>query len=157
MNRITMTMLLVISVGCLFPAEVRAEAPIPKVGCWPREIAMRPSENPQAMMTIKGRVIAIEHNRKQQQIAAKELVTWVRVKTANGAEKSIYLGSSQSLNQQHLQIKVRDVLEIQGVQTLKARQLPTIIANTVKKGDRVWKIDNFTTKPTGVKLCRYSG
>lgn len=154
-----MTMLLVVSVGCCIPAAVRAEAPTPRGGCWPREIAMRSSENSQAIMTIKGRVIAIEHNRKNQQIAAKELVTWVRIKTTNGAEKSIYLGSSQSLNQQSLKIQVRDVLEVQGVQTLKARQLPTIIASTVKKGDQVWKIDNFTNnnKPTEAKWCRYSG
>lgn len=156
MKRISMAILLFVSIGCLFPTEVRAEAPTPRGGCWSREIVMRPIADPQMLTTIQGRVIAIEHNQKNQPLAAKEIVTWVRVKTTSGEEKSVYLGLARSLTQQRLQLKVRDVVEIQGVQMPKAKQA-TIVANTVKKGDRVWKIDNLADKPTGVKSCRYNG
>jgi hypothetical protein len=156
MKRIKIALLLFASIGCLVPTQVRAEAPTPRGGCWSREIVMRPIDNPQPMTTVKGRVVAIEHG-KNQQIVTKELATWLRVKTATGEEKSIYLGSNQYLKQQRLQIQVRDSVEIQGVQMPKSRQLPTVIASTVKKGERVWKIDNFTNKQTGVKSCNYSG
>ncbi|WP_310426274.1 hypothetical protein [Chamaesiphon sp. VAR_48_metabat_135_sub] len=156
MKQIKVAMLVVVSIGCLFPTVVRAEAPTPKGGCWSREIVMRPIDNPQTMTTIRGRVVAIEHG-KNQQIVQKELATWLRVKTATGEENSIYLGSSQYLKQLRLNIQVRDSVEIQGIQMPKSRQLPTVIASTVKKGERVWKIDSFINKPTGVKSCRYRG
>jgi hypothetical protein len=156
MKRIKLAMLLIASIGCLVPTQVRAEAPTPKGGCWSREIVMRPIDNPQPMMTIKGRVIAIDHG-KNQQIAPKEVATWLRVKTENGEEKSIYLGSSQYLKQRRLQIQLRDLVEIQGIQMPMTKPLPTVIANTVKKGERVWKIDSFINKPTVAKSCKYSG
>ena len=156
MKRIKIAILLVASIGCLVPTQVKAEAPTPKRGCWSREIVMRPIDNPQTMTTTKGRVIAIEHG-KNQQLIVKELATWLRVKTETGEEKSIYLGSSQYLKQQRLQIKLRDLVEIQGIQMPKSKTLSTIVASTVKKGDRVWKIDNFINKPTVAKSCRYSG
>jgi hypothetical protein len=157
MKRITMAMLLFVSICCLLPAQVRAEAPKPKGGCWSKDVAMLPIESPQAMITVKGRVIAIESNSKNQQIAAKEIVIWARIKTDNGSIKSIYLGSNQSLNEQHLQVQVRDILEVQGVQTIKPKQLPIIVASTVKKGDRVWKINNVSDKPIAAKWCKHNG
>jgi hypothetical protein len=156
MKRMTTALLLVISMGFMAPGEVRAEAPTPTRGCWSREIATRPSVDPQTVTTIKGRVIAIEHNNKNQPIAAKEVVTWAQVKTDRGEVKSVYLGADKALNKQHLKVKVRDVVEVQGVQMPQAQQ-PTILANSIKKGDRVWKIANFITKPTSAKSCRYTG
>ncbi len=156
MNRITLTMLLVTLIGCGFPAPVRAEAPIPKGGCVSREIVMRPNTDPQAMTTLIGRVVMIEHGNNQQ-IATKERVTWLRVKTINGDEKLVYLGTDRSLNQRHRQIRVGDSIEIQGIQMPKATPVPTIIASTVKKGDRVWKINNFKDRSTGIKWCKHSG
>lgn len=156
MKKIGIAMLLIASIGCWSPA-VRAEAPTTKKGgCWSREIAVRPLAQ-QPLTTISGRVVAIEHNDKNQPIAAKEVVTWARVKTPNGAEKSVYLGSERYLNQQQLNLKVSDVIEIQGVQTLKPKRLPTIVASTVKKGDRVWNTNNLASKPTGTKWCRFTG
>lgn len=145
-----------VSIGFLVPTEIRAEAPIPRNGCLSREIAARPSVDPQTQTTIRGRAISIEHNYKSQPIAAKEIVTWVRVKTVTGEQKLIYLGSARALQQQALQVNVRDQIEVQGVQMPKAKQ-PTIVASSLKKGDRVWKISNFTDKPVGAKLCRYTG
>jgi hypothetical protein len=156
MNRIKIAILLVLSISCLVPAEVRAEAPTPKGGCWSREIASRPIDDP-AIVTIQGRVIAIEYSNQNQPIAAKEAVTWVRLKTIDNGEKSIYLGSERLLKQQQLPIKVGDSLKVQGVQAPKSKQLSTIIASTVKKGDRVWKINHVVAKPSGAKWCRYSG
>jgi hypothetical protein len=157
MKQITMAALLLVSIGWFNPAQVRAEAPKPKGGCWSRDVAMRPISDPQAITTIKGQVIAIEHNDKNQQIAAKELVTWVRIKTADGTQKSIYLGSDLHLSQDRLQLKVSDNLEIQGTQTTNPKQLPTIVATTIKKGSRVWKINNVSSKPTTAKWCQHNG
>ncbi|PSB58367.1 hypothetical protein [Chamaesiphon polymorphus] len=152
MKRMTTALLLVISMGWMAPGEVRAEAPTPTRGCWSREIATRPSVDPQTITTIKGRVIAIERNDKNQPVTAKQLVTWAQVKTDRGEVKSVYLGADKALNKQNLKVKVNDVVEVQGVQMPQAQQ-PTILANSVKKGDRVWKIANFITKPTSAKSC----
>jgi hypothetical protein len=157
MNRIITTILLIGSICCGSLERVLAEAPKPKGGCWSRDIVMRPTADPVAMMTIKGRVIAIEYNNKNQQIAAKELVTWVRIKTANGSTQSIYLGLNQYLKQKQLQLQIGDVLEVQGLQTIKPKQLPTVVASTVKKGERVWTINNISAKPTDAKWCKYNG
>jgi hypothetical protein len=155
MNKIKIPMLLVVSIGWWLPIDVRAEAPTPKAGCWSREIATRPTVA-QTLTTAKGRVTAIERNDRDRKLAAKEIATWVRIKTKTG-QKTVYLGSDRSLKQQGLNIKVRDVIEVQGVQTYKSKQLPTIIAGTVKRSDRVWKIDNIADKPVGVQWCRYNG
>jgi hypothetical protein len=157
MKLVTMTVLLFVSIGCMNPTPVSAEAPKPRGGCWSKDVVMRSIETPQPMTTIKGQVIAIDYNNKNQPIAAKEIVMWVRLKTASGSVKSIYLGSNQYLNQQQLQIQVRDVLEVQGVQTIKPKQLPTIVASTVKKGERTWKINQTIDKPTAAKWCQHNG
>jgi hypothetical protein len=158
MKPIKSIMVLVVSIGCWLPGvAVRAEAPTPKGGCWSREVAMRPTDDPKAITTVKGRVVAIERNNEDRPLAAKNVVTWARVRSNTGEEKTIYLGSDLSLRQQHLKLKVSDVVEVRGVQTAPSRQSPTIIANTVKKSDRVWKIDNLADKPTGVKWCKYNG
>jgi hypothetical protein len=157
MKLITMTMLLICTIGCLPVDRIRAEAPKPKGGCWSRDLAMRPSDDLPALTTIKGRVIAIEHNAQERQIAAKELVTWVRIKTDTGADQSIYLGADRYLQQQRLQLKVQDLVEITGVPVIKPKQLPTIVANTVKKGDRTWKFAKIGAKPTTAAWCKHNG
>ena len=155
MNRIKISMLLVMSIGWWLPIAVRAEAPAPKAGCWSRELATRPTEA-QTLTTAKGRVTAIERNNKDRKLAAKEVVTWVRLKTPTG-QKTIYLGLDRSLKQQGLNIRVSDVIQVEGVQTYKSKQSSTIIASTITKSDRVWKIDNIADKPAGVQWCRYNG
>jgi hypothetical protein len=157
MKHITMAALLLISIGWFDPNPVRAEAPKPRGGCWSSDIAMRPTADPQAMTTIKGQVIAIDRNDKNEQIAAKELVTWVRIKTADGSQKSAYLGSDRYLNQQRLQLKLSDTIEIQGTQTTNPKQLPTIVVTTIKKGTRVWKINQISSKPATAKWCQHNG
>lgn len=157
MKHITMAALLLVSIGWFSPAQVRAEAPKPRGGCWSRDVAMRPISDPQVITTTKGQVIAIDRNDKNEPIAAKEVVTWVRIKTADGTQKSIYLGSDRYLNQQQIQLKVSDNLEIKGTQTTNPKQLPTIVASTIKKGTRVWKINQIATKPTTAKWCQYNG
>lgn len=145
-----------IASGSVFSVVVRAEAPTPRSGCWSREIAIAPTAEAQVKTTIQGRVVEIERNDRDRAIAAKDVVTWIRVKTTTGEEKSVYLGSARSLRKQRLSIKERDILEIQGVQMPKAKQ-PTIVASSVKLGDRVWKIANFTDKPIGSKSCTHNG
>jgi hypothetical protein len=157
MKRIMMTMLLLCAIGCAQIDPVRAEAPKPTGGCWSKNLAMRSSDELPAMTTIKGRVIAIDHNDKDRQIAAKELVTWVRIKTDTGADQSIYLGADRYLKQQRLRLKVQDVLEITGVQVIKPKQQPMIVANTIKKGNRTWKVEQIAAKPTAVAWCQHSG
>ncbi len=157
MKHITMAALLLVSIGWSHPAGVRAEAPKPRGGCWSRDVAMRPISDPQVITTTKGQVIAIDRNDKNEPIAAKEVVTWVRIKTADGTQKSIYLGSDRYLNQQQIQLKVSDNLEIKGTQTTNPKQLPTIVASTIKKGTRVWKINQIATKPTTTKWCQHNG
>jgi hypothetical protein len=155
MQQIKIAVLVLCSIGCGLPLAVRAEAPTPKSGCWSTEVAIRPS-TPQAVTTATGRVMAIERSNKDRSLAAKEVVTWVRLKTPTG-QKTVYLGSDRSLQQQGLKLKVRDTIEVQGVQTYKSKKLPTIIANTVKKSDRVWRIENIATKPTSGERCRSNG
>jgi hypothetical protein len=158
MKRVAVTMLLFIAVGCLNFDRVRAEAPKPKDGCWSRNIAMKSIEDPQTTIAVKGRVIAIEYNnRDRQPLAQKEIVTWAQLKTADGSIKSIYLGSNQDLVRQNIRIKVRDIIQVEGVQTIKLKQLPTIVATTIEKGDRVWKINNISDKPTEAQWCQHNG
>jgi hypothetical protein len=157
MKLITMAMLLLCSISCVQIDRVQAEAPKPKGGCWSRDVAMRPSNDLSAKTTVKGRIIEIERNDKDRQIAAKELVTWVRIKTDAGADQSIYLGADRYLKQQRLQLKVQDVVEITGVQVIKPKQLPTIVANTIKKGDRTWKVEQIVAKPARAAWCQHSG
>ncbi|WP_309740732.1 hypothetical protein [Chamaesiphon sp. OTE_20_metabat_361] len=154
MKQIQISML-VLCLGCGLPLAARAEAPTPKSGCWSTEVAIRPS-TPEQVTTATGRVIGIERSNKDRSLAATEVVTWVKLKTPTG-QKTVYLGSDRSLQQQGLKLKVRDTIEVQGVQTYKSKKLPTIIANTVKKSDRVWKIDNIATKPTSDERCRFNG
>jgi hypothetical protein len=157
MKQITMAALLFVSIGWFNPARVQAEAPKPRGGCWSRDVVMRPMVDPQTLTTIKGQVIAIDRNDKNEPIAAKDLVTWIRIKTADGTQKSVYLGSARYLSQQRLQLKVSDTLEIQGTQTNNSQPLPTIIATTIKKGTRVWKINQIGSKPTTAKWCQHNG
>jgi hypothetical protein len=158
MKKVAATMLVFIAVGCFNLERVRAEAPKPKGGCWSRNIAMRSIEDLQPKTAVKGRVIAIEYNnRDRQPLAKKEIVVWVRVKTANGSIQSIYLGSHQDLVRQNLRIKVGDIIKVQGVQTIKPKQLPTIVASTIEQGDRVWKINNVTAKPIEAQWCQHNG
>ncbi len=157
MKRIRVAIIVVTAIGCLVGDRVRAEAPTPSGGCWSREIAVRPLAEQPPMTKIVGRVVAIEHNDKNQPIAPKERVTWARVRTNDGAEKSVYLGSARYLQQRRLNLKVSDVVAVEGVQTLKAQQLPTIAAHTVKKGDRVLNVNQLAAKPTGTKWCRATG
>ncbi|WP_373542831.1 hypothetical protein [Chamaesiphon sp.] len=157
MKRMKVTMLLAVAIACLGANAAQAEAPTPRGGCWSREIAVRPPAEQPPVTKLVGRVVAIEHNDKHQPIAAKERVTWARVRTNEGAEKSVYLGSERYLQQQRLDIKVNDVVVVEGVQTLKSQQLPTIAAKTIKKGDRIWKVNQLAAKPTGTKWCRSTG
>ncbi len=157
MNKIILTIVLLGSIGCLFPHQVRAEAPQPKGGCWSRTVASRPIENSPALTTIAGRVLAIEYSNKNQPIAAKEVATWLKLRTPTGEEKSIYLGLNQYLRQERIKVKAGDIVEIQGVQVPKVKSQPTIVASILKKGDRVWEIETVSDKPTNVKWCRYSG
>jgi hypothetical protein len=157
MNKIIMTIALLSSIGWLFPHQVSAEAPKPRGGCWSRTIASRPIDNSQPITTISGRVMAIEYNNQNQPIAAKEIATWLKLRTPTGEEKSIYLGLNQHLQQQRIKIKTGDIVEVQGVQVPKIKSLSTIVASRIKKGDQVWKIETVSDKPTDVKWCRYSG
>ena len=157
MNKITRAVLLLLAVGCYSPIAVRAEAPKPRGGCWSRDVVIRPQEESQAMTTVRGTVVAIESNNKNRQIAAPDLVTWVRIQAQDGSQKSIYLGSNQYLKQQGLRIGIRDVVEVQGVETIKPKQLPTIAATTLKRGTRAWKIDRVGTKPAAAKWCQHRG
>ena len=157
MKRIKMAMLLLVSVGCWLPTGVRAEAPAPKGGCWSRDVAVRPMPNAQTISITAGKVTSIENNNKDRSLAAKEVITWVRLKTPTGEEKTAYLGSSRALKQQRIALKVNDAIEVRGTQTTKAQQSPTIIARTIKKGDRVWKLDNPAEKPIGAQWCRHNG
>jgi hypothetical protein len=134
---------------------VLAEAPTPRGGCWSREIAVRPIDDPQAMTTIEGRVVAIEQSNNRR-IAPKAIAKWLRLKTNTGEEKRIYIGSDRYLDRQNLEIQVGDTLEIQGTKMPKAKQ-STIAARKISKGDRVWTVNNFKDKPSGTKWCRYSG
>ncbi len=157
MNRIKIAMLLLVSIGCWLPTGASAEAPAPKGGCWSRDIAVRPMPDAQTIATTAGRVTSIENNNKDRSLAAKEVITWVRLKTPTGEEKTVYLGSNRALKQQRIALKVNDVVKVRGIQTAEARQLPTIIANTIEKGDRIWKLDNPTAKPIGAQWCKYKG
>jgi hypothetical protein len=157
MKLMTMTMLLLCSIGCVQIDRVHAEAPKPKGGCWSRDVAMRPTADLPTTTTVKGRIIAIEHNDQDRQIAAKDLVTWVQVQTDPGVSQSIYLGSDRHLQQQRLQLKIQDLVEITGVQVIKPKQLPTIVASSIKKGDRTWKFEKVGTKPTMAVWCKHNG
>lgn len=152
MKRISWVTLFIALIGVLFPALVHAEAPITPGGCASKNIAIRPIEQ-QQVTTVQGRVARIEYG-KQQQIAAKNMVMWLRLKTANGEEVPVYLGSTWHLHQQHLRVRVGDLLEIQGVKTPGANlQSAMTIANTIKKGDRVWKV-SIPNKPNVAKSCQ---
>ena len=157
MTRIKSAMVLLVSIGCWLPMGARAEAPTQKGGCWSRDVAVRPMPDAQTIATTTGKITSIENNNKDRSLAAKEVITWVRLQTSTGELKTAYLGSNRALKQQRIALKVNDIVEVRGTQTAKARQSPTIIASTIKKGDRVWKLDNPTEKPIGTQWCKYNG
>lgn len=136
---------------------VRAEAPAPKGGCWSRDIAMRPQPDARTIVTTTGKIVAIENNNRDRSLASKEVISWVRLKTPTGEQKTVFLGSSRALRQQRIALKINDAIEVRGVQTSKAKQSPTIIASTIQKGGRVWTLDNPAEKPSGTKWCKYNG
>jgi hypothetical protein len=154
MNRISLaTIVFITLLDALVPAVVNAEAPMITGKCSTKNIAMRSIEQPQ-MTKVTGRVVGIEYG-KQQRIAAKNMVMWLRLKTGTGEELPVYLGSSWHLIKKQLQVRVGDLLEIQGVETSGAnpRSIMTI-ASTVKKGDRTWKV-NIPNRPNTVaKFCQ---
>lgn len=154
MKRISIAIMFITLIGTLAPAVVRAEAPMMTGKCSTKNIAMRSTPEPQ-MTKVTGRVVSIESG-KQQQIAAKNMVMWLRLQTATGEEVPVYLGSSWYLTKKQLQIRVGDRLEIQGIKPPGANpQSAMTIASTVKKGDRVWKV-KIPNQPTWAKLCQRS-
>jgi hypothetical protein len=148
--------LLYVGIAGSFLTPVRAEAPQPaRSGCWSREIVMRPMQDPQTTTKIEGRVVAIEQNNSPW-LAPKEIATWARVQTTTGEQRSIYLGSSRLLKQQNFKLAVRDNVAIEGLPMPNAKQ-PTIVAKTLVKGNRTWKIDNYTDLQRAAKSCKYTG
>jgi hypothetical protein len=145
-----MSIALIVAVA---PVVVRAEAPMMTGKCSTKNIARRSIVSPQ-MTKVTGRVVSIEYG-KQQRIAAKNMVMWLRLKTAIGEEVPVYLGSSWYLTKKHLQIRVGDRLEIQGIKMPGANpQSAMTIASTVKKGDRIWKV-KIPNQPNNVaKSCQ---
>jgi hypothetical protein len=82
------------------------------------------------------------------------MVMWLQLKTATGEQVPVYLGSTWYLDNKHLQVKVGDLLEIQGVKTAgSSPQSAMTIASTIKKGDRVWKA-KIPNKPNVAKSCQ---
>jgi hypothetical protein len=138
-------------VGALVPAGAHAEAPLVPNACR-SSIATRPIE-PQQPITLKGRVVSLEYG-KQPQVAAKNMVMWLRLKTDIGEVLPVYLGSSWYLDRNHLQVRVGDRLEIRGVKVPgSSPQSAMTIASTIKKGDRVWKA-SIPNKPNVAKSCQ---
>ncbi len=154
MNRISLaTIVFITLLDALVPAVVHAEAPMITGKCSTKTIAMRSIVQPQ-MTRVTGRVTGIEYG-KQQRIAAKNMLMWLRLKTATGEELPVYLGSSWHLSKKQLQVRVGDLLEIQGIEMPGANPRSTMtIASTVKKGDRVWQV-KIPNKPNhAAKSCQ---
>ncbi len=152
MNKITLTTIVIAMIAAVVPVGVRAEAPMVPGGCSSKNIVMRSIDPPQTT-TVKGRVVSMEYG-KQQRVAVKNMVMWLRLKTATGEQVPIYIGSSWYLDKNHLQVRVGDVLEIQGVKTAgTSPQSAMTIASTIKKGDRVWKA-KIPNKPNIAKSCQ---
>jgi hypothetical protein len=153
MKRISLATVFIALISTLVPTQVRAEAPIIRNnnGCQSGNIAVRPIEDARVITKVTGRVVAIEYN-KQPGVAAKNMVMWLRLKTATGEEVPIYLGSSWYLNQKHFQIQPQDLLTIQVTKPVGAKKTMTI-ASTIEKGDRVWTA-SIPNKPTPPKSCK---
>ena len=151
MNQIGLAMIVTIFIGALMPAAAQAEAPLVPNACR-SNIASRPIE-PQQLITLKGRVVGLEYG-KQPQIAATNVVMWLRLKTDTGEVLPVYLGSSWYLDRNHLQVRVGDRLEIRGVRVPRSSPHSAMtVANTIKKGDRVWKA-SIPNKPNVAKSCQ---
>jgi hypothetical protein len=152
MRQIGLATIATIFIGVLVPAGARGEAPIAPNNACRTNIAARPIE-PQQPITLKGRVVGLEYG-KQQRIAATNMVMWLRLKTDSGEIRPVYLGSSWYLDRRHLQVRVGDTLEIRGVKVPgSSSQSAMTIANTIKKGDRVWKA-SIPNKPNVAKSCQ---
>ena len=152
MKQINLTMIFIVAIAALVPVGVRAEAPMVPSACSSRNIVMRPIDPPQ-LTTVKGRVVSMEYG-KQQRVAVKNMVMWLQLKTATGEQVPVYVGSSWYLDKKHLQVRVGDLLEIQGVKTAgSSPQSAMTIASTIKKGDRVWKA-KIPNKPNVAKSCQ---
>jgi hypothetical protein len=151
MKQIGLATIVTIFVGALVPVGSHAEAPSAPNACQ-TNIASRPIE-PQQPITLKGRVVGLEYG-KQQRVAVTNMVMWLRLKTDSGEVLPVYLGSSWYLDRKHLQVRVGDTLEIRGVKVPgSSPQSIMTIANTIKKGDRVWKA-SIPNKPNVAKSCQ---
>jgi hypothetical protein len=151
MKQLGLAMIVTMFVGALVPAGALAEAPLVPNACR-SNIASRPIE-PQQPITLKGRVVGLEYG-KQPQIAVKNMVMWLRLKTDIGEVLPVYLGSTWYLDRNHLQVRVGDRLEIRGVKVPgSSPQSAMTVASTIKKGDRVWKA-SIPNKPNVAKSCQ---
>lgn len=152
MNKIGLATAFALLVSVLTSIPARSEAPIAPAGCPTRKIVLR-SRDPVQPISITGRVTQIEYG-KQQRVALKNMVMWLRLKTDRGEEMPVYLGSSWYLSQKQLQVRVGDKLEIKGVKPLGTELKSSIaIANTIKRGNRTWKA-SIPKQTNLVKSCQ---
>jgi hypothetical protein len=134
----------------MLPSSVMAEAPVPRNRCWSKDIAMRPINDPQLRVSTAGRVVAIDAINRQQPAIGTQL----RLRTDDGKETNVSLEPSLSPRPQPKSIRIGDRLEIQGAKITSLKQPTTIVATTVKKGDRVWQVRDPGGKPAGAKWCK---
>jgi hypothetical protein len=89
--------------------------------------------NAKTVATISGEVVAID---KITPLEGMSSGVHLRVRTQDRQEISVHLGPAWYIDNQDIQIQLKDRVEITGSRITLAGQ-PTIVAASVKKGDRV--------------------
>jgi hypothetical protein len=134
--------------ACLMasPAGAQQQAPpaAPAIPAAPRAAKLY---NPQAVMTLVGKVTAI--NRRAAKKAGKPDRVTMILQTDQGAVK-VHLGPADYLDQQALKLAPGDQVEVKGVKVNRLKS-PTFIAGQVRKGDQVLQLrDEVTGQPLGL-------
>lgn len=92
--------------------------------------------NPNTVETITGEVVGIDTITPMRGMSGG---VHLRVKPPQKQEVSVHLGPAWYLDNQDLQIKVKDAIEVKGSKVTFAGK-PAIIAAEVKKGNEVLKL-----------------
>jgi hypothetical protein len=123
------------TLGLILPGQSFAQPAMRGSGDWGAQTQHRRMYNPQTVETISGEVVSVDQIMPMQRMSHGVHLT---VKTAKESI-SVHLGPSWYMENQDIQIKPGDKIQVKGSRINVAGQ-PAIIAAEVKKGNAVLKL-----------------
>ena len=135
MKRISIFMATIVMFGLLSIPSTYAQFGMGRGGGWGMGGQYQRKYNPATVETISGEVVSVDSITPLQGMSGG---VHLQLKTPK-EEISVHLGPAWYLNNQDMQIQLRDKIEVKGSRIVFSGQ-PTLIAAEVKKNDRVLKL-----------------